>query len=196
MKNLIAIAFLLALFTTAASAQVQVNPKIGFNLYDISDDAGDFKVDGKSGFHLGVDFRIGESIYVQPGIHYYSLNTDFEGLINDDATNVIKDDVRANNIRIPLVLGAKFLNTDVLGLRAQVGGVGMIPFNIKDNDLLIGKDDYKAVNFGATVGAGVDIGRVTLDLNYDFGLTDSFDKDEINFSGKGNVLSLSLGFLF
>ncbi|MEL6719578.1 MAG: outer membrane beta-barrel protein, partial [Bacteroidota bacterium] len=89
------------------------------------------------------------------------------------------------------------INADKFKLRAHAGGVGLVPLNVNDNSFLITKSDYKSVNIGAVVGAGLDLGKLTLDLNYDFGLTDNFNEDAvIGLDGKGSIVSLSVGYVF
>jgi len=195
MRKLIGLAALLTLSVGILSAQVKVNPKIGVNAYDISAEDGNYEVNGKTGFHAGLDFRFGDKIYFQPGAHYYALRADFgeDGLIEEFLT----DDIALQTIRVPVLIGTSIINADAFALRAHIGGVGLFPLNVNDNSFLITKSDYKSVNLGAVVGAGLDLGKVTLDVNYDFGLTDNFNDDAvIDFNGKGNVLSVSLGYLF
>jgi hypothetical protein len=184
---LVSIGLVFGLVSTTV-AQVTINPKVGVNFYDISDTDGDFSTDGKTGFHGGVDVRIGDKIFIQPGLHYYALSADFQ---NDGLIDRIEDDVRLQNIRVPVMLGTSFLQTDQFKLRANVGLVGLFPLATNDN-LIFDADDYRNVNFGAAVGAGMDLGRLTLDIVYDFGLSDTFEESS-NFSGRGNILSLSVG---
>ncbi|MEM1328403.1 MAG: porin family protein [Bacteroidota bacterium] len=186
-KYLMSVALVFALVGTTF-AQLTINPKIGVNFYDISDTDGEIIPDGKTGFHGGVDFRIGDKVFVQPGIHYYALSADFQ---NDGLVDRIEDDVRLQNVRIPVLVGTSFLQTDQFKLRANIGLVGLFPIATNDN-LIFDADDYRNVNFGAATGVGMDLGRLTLDIMYDFGLTDTFE-DTSNFSGRGNVLSLSVG---
>jgi len=200
MKKLLAILTLTAFVCTTAFSQVQINPKIGYNIYDVSDEEGVFEADGQSGFNVGVDFRIGDAIYVQPGIHYYALNVDFEGIAedDDDLQDLVVDDVRRQTLRIPVVVGTSFFNSDNFGLRAFVGGAAFVPFDVDENNVFgISKEDYRPVNFGATVGVGLDLKRVTIDASYDFGLTDSIDDDStLDYNNKPNVFSITLGYLF
>lgn len=197
MRNLLLSCGLLFAFMSGAVAQdnFKINPKVGINFYDISDVSGDFDNDGRSGFHAGVDFRIGDKVYIQPGAHYYALKSDFtnEGIV-DEVIDELTDEVQLQTIRVPVMIGTSFLQNDVLGLRAQTGLVGLFPIGTSDNTIF-DNDDYRNTNFGAAVGLGIDISILTLDIIYDFGLTDSFE-DDANFSGKNNILSLSVGLAF
>lgn len=197
MRNILLSCGLLFAFMGSAIAQdnFKINPKVGVNFYDISDASGDFDNDGKSGFHAGVDFRIGDKVFIQPGAHYYSLKSNFTNLgIVDQVIDELTDDVQLQTVRIPVMVGSSFLQNDKFGLRAQVGLVGLFPIGTSDNTIF-DNDDYRNINFGAAAGLGMDIGIITLDLVYDFGLTDSFE-DNANFNGKGNILSLSVGLAF
>lgn len=195
MRKLLGLAVLLTFSVGILSAQVRLNPKIGLNAYDVSAEDGNYQIDGKTGFHAGLDLRIGDKVYFQPGAHYYALRADFgeDGVIE----NLLTDDIALQTVRVPVLIGTSIINADAFALRAHVGGVGLFPLNVNDNSFLITKSDYKSVNFGAVVGAGLDLGKLTVDINYDFGLTDNFNEDAvIDFNGKGNVLSVSLGYLF
>ncbi|MEM9887302.1 MAG: porin family protein [Bacteroidota bacterium] len=171
---------------------ITINPKAGINIYDISGEEGAFSSDGKAGFHLGLDVRIGDAIFLQPGVHYYALQAEF---VDEGPLDFIREDIRLQSIRVPLMLGTSFIQNDQFGLRAQVGVVGLFPLNVDDNDFLFDVDDYRNINFGAAAGLGMDIGIVTLDIVYDFGLTDTFNED-FDFNGKGNILTLSVGLAF
>jgi len=200
MRKLLGIITLLAFASTTAFSQVDINPKIGYNIYNVTDEEGVFEADGQSGFNVGVDFRIGEAIYVQPGIHYYAINVDFQGVEeeDDDLVDMVVDDVRRQSLRIPVVVGTSFFDRDNIDLRAFVGGAAFVPLEVDENNVFgIETDDYRDVNLGATIGVGLDLKRVTIDASYDFGLTDSIDDDSsLDYNNKPNVFSLSLGYLF
>ncbi|MEM9990803.1 MAG: porin family protein [Bacteroidota bacterium] len=197
MKQLIIMVLALCLCVGVSVAQdVSFSPKAGINYYDISEDElSEFTLDGQSGFHLGLDLRIGNKVYFQPGLHYYSLNTDFEGKdIGDLAQQIEAGEVRSESLRLPLVIGTSFLQTERINFRAQAGVTGLFLVNLEDNALLE-TGNFRNFSGGATFGLGMDIGIITLDIIYDIGLTDTFE-DSTNYEGRSNILSFSAGLLF
>lgn len=196
MRKIVLTLGLIAVTASFLMAQVAINPKVGINYYDISDESGEISTDGKGGFHLGLDLRFGDLFYIQPGLHYYSLDAEY---IDEGPLDFLTDDIRLQSIRIPVTLGTSFLrfNDGNVKLRAQAGIVGLFPLNVDDNDFLIDTDDFRTTTFGAVAGIGMDLGILTLDITYDFGMTDTFNNDSnIDFNGRGNILSFSVGLVF
>ena len=54
--------------------------------------------------------------------------------------------------------------------------------------------DIAGVDFGAMIGAGIDVGAFSLGVRYEFGLTNIPDEDD--FDGKNKTLSFVLGYTF
>lgn len=197
MKQVFITMLALCLFTSVSIAQdVSISPKVGVNFYDVSEDElSEFELDGQSGFHFGLDLRVGNKVYFQPGLHYYALNADFESKgLGDLVDQVVEGEINSESIRLPLLLGLSFLQTDKVQFRAQAGVTGLFLVNLDDNSLL-GTEEYRNFNAGATLGLGMDLGIITLDIIYDIGLTDSFEEGA-RYEGRGSILSFSAGLIF
>lgn len=175
-------------------AQVHFHPKIGLNSYQLQTNVDGFEFKPKSGFNLGVDFRIGDGFYIAPGVHYFALDADFEGIKEDIGNAPIMDNVKQEVVRFPLYVGVSLIDVSKFKLRVQGGGIASMPFKISENDFGFGKDDFKKARFSAGLGAGVDLGRLTLDVNYELGLQEVFSVAGIE--AKERVITASVGWLF
>ncbi|HEX2617178.1 MAG TPA: hypothetical protein VHL57_06525, partial [Flavobacteriales bacterium] len=62
---------LLALtIATAGQAQFHVNPQIGGTFVDLTDDPNGVTTKAAFGFQVGLDLRIGDRFYFQPGAYF------------------------------------------------------------------------------------------------------------------------------
>jgi hypothetical protein len=171
-------------------AQNGVNIKAGpvlvgdISLASLSDTAFHHK-----GYHIGVDVRIGPyGFYLSPGLHYYGIDigstNGFEYFAKSPKYHIIKG---------PLNLGYKMFITRKIKFRLKAGVDVNYVLLIDDNDLNIGYNNVNDAYFGINIGVGLDMNRVTLDFNFESGLTDVL-KDQVD--SKFNYLTLSLGFFF
>ena len=140
-------------------------------------------------YHVGVDARIGPfGFFLSPGLHYYAVDirstTGFDFLAQAPKYHIIKG---------PVNLGYKIFINRRVKLRVQ-GGVDVnYILLIDENPYGITFNDVNDIFVGLNVGTGLDVGRLTFDLNYESGLSnvmDGVDDTELSF------LSLSLGVFF
>ena len=105
-------------------------------------------------------------------------------------------------------IGYQFIDIPIIKMRANVGpvfyfAVGKAEYAMNGEDLPISTEGVtENMTMGAALNLGVDIWKLTLDINYSLGLTDVFD-DEIEFAGheidlgddtKQNIFTVTLGF--
>lgn len=184
------------LLTTIAYAQVKVNPKAGLNFSALTADGEIIESDGlRVGYNAGLDFRIGENenwFYFQPGLHYYSVGAKLVLNDNDNAAEV-RDIVAVNSIKLPLNGGLYLTGTDgALRVRLNAGMVPTILMGVEDNALFLGKEDFKTFGLGFNAGLGMDLTILTLDFNYEAGITEVFEAG----AGRNNIFSISAGLVF
>ena len=79
------------------------------------------------------------------------------------------------------------------GLRLYAGPTVTIVTSVADNDFGIVKDDYESTIWGGVLGAGVDVSTLTIDVNYEVGLSKVFKADD---DAKQSVLRGLVGFKF
>jgi hypothetical protein len=58
------------------------------------------------------------------------------------------------------------------------------------------KSDYKRLDFGITIGAGVEINAIQLGLSYNLGLANTSPDTEDGYKANNRVLALSVGYKF
>lgn len=203
MKKLILVAAL-ALTSGLLFGQVSVNPKGGINLSGINDQPDGVSTNNHVGFNVGLDLRLGEgTFFFQPGAFYYQYNQEFSVVQTAGLSNTLSRDIKVQSIKIPALLGIRVIEADLLGLRLNAGPAFNFPVKVsgEGTGFDIDRGDYKDIVVGGVVGAGVDLAFFTIDLNYEFGLSDyiDFDSEQNNFSSQSSrqyVVSLAFGVNF
>jgi len=179
---------------------VSLGVKVGYNASKLSTDLDLVKSSFKSGFQFGAYVRIGKKLYVQPELYYTT-----QGGVFTSNTQNWKQNVKIGSLDVPVLIGYKLINTDLLNLRILAGPVASFVVNksIADDGTSLGPitgGDLKSVNWAIDVGAGMDIWRFTFDLRYQIGLNDlvkevtDVQNNDWSFDSKNNVWVVSLGF--
>lgn len=190
-----------------------IGPKVGYQTARLSYQRDDIKAGFDNHFTVGLFGRIEiGGFYVQPealwfkSSNTFTLNTNLEHetLIGDITFPSGADmtfTLNAMNIQVPIFLGYKFdILGDFLAIRAQVGPT--LNFTIPQKTLLskaVGTSDAteidnetfdtKSIGFGLQGGLGVDVlRRITLDVNYNFGISKLFGANLINNTEWGQYI--------
>lgn len=189
-----------------------IGPKIGYQAQTLSLKKADIEREFKNSFTAGVFGRLTiKNFIIQPELLYFKtgkvINFDFQELRPSLTLN-------QSNLALPILLGYQFFDAKLLKIRGNVGPVMYFVVG-QDKDDLKGLEpeaveDLKAKNmtWGAMLNVGIDVWRLTLDINYSFGLTNLFKKDSITlynpFTGdpgtfdfddaKQNIFTVTLGF--
>ncbi|PJJ84827.1 porin family protein [Mucilaginibacter auburnensis] len=171
----------------SASAQIlpkfQFGVKGGVNLTSLSK-TGTFSSDNRAGYLGGVWARIGAlGFNVQPEAYVTSKNVVVDGSA-----------AKFTSLDVPVLFGGK---VGALGFGARFYTGPLFSFAInKDQNFSAAasnasKLNYKDQNFAWTLGAGLDIQKISVDLRYEKGLSSqSYDAG----STKINLFNLSLGY--
>jgi len=192
MKKLIIL--LILLFTAIDNfGQFSLGPKIGYTTSKLSTDLDSIQESFKSNFQIGVFFRFGKKLYIQPEIYYATSG----GTLKIEGTD-LKETIKMKNLGIPVLVGFKLINAKVVNLRIMAGPAAnfILDKTVEFDDLIehpIQDSDLKNVAWGMDVGAGVDVFFLTLDIRYEFGLNNIYsgaDSQKI----KSNLFVVSLGF--
>lgn len=192
MKKLIFSFMVVFLSMGVLQAQKNVNLLVGLNGTSLEYQQGNNFFEDKLhlGWHAGVNFRFGDRLYFQPGLMFYSTNI---SVSNSSATiDDIFENRSINILKLPLAVGLDVLRLDWINLRAYAGGTLNTVLSVEKN-FFLQKSHFNSFYYNALLGVGVDLGPVTVDVNYEPGLSDMIkDVDKT----KGSVVSLSVGIAF
>lgn len=211
MKKYFLLALLgIAVLAVKAQSPVSLGIKAGYASSKISTNVSDIKTDIKNGFVAGafVRFKL-KKWYLQPEAYFAAkggeLSYDMSQIDPNSPQTAITQKVNLQTIDVPVLLGYKLIDPPMMNLRIHGGPVASLVLN-KDISITTDGVDTPSGDFeetlkdaiwGAQVGAGVDFLVFTLDVRYEFGLSNIYDKPE-NATGnleeyKTNVFLVSLG---
>ena len=204
-KTFLLIAALLMMGSAAFAGggfDIAIGPKVGYQTARLSYQKADIKSSFSNHFTAGLFGRVTLGrLYVQPEVLYFKTSNIFEGHVTGvESDNLFNLPTGANvnltlnqmNLQVPVMVGINILDLDLVTLRAQAGPTAN--FVLKSQTIydktytLDGQQseiantttdqdfDTKAISWGIQAGLGVDVlKRITLDINYNFGLSKMFD---------------------
>jgi hypothetical protein len=195
MKKLI-ILFIVLFAALDNNAQFTFGPKIGYNTSKLSTDLDSISESIKSNFQIGAFARFGKKLYLQPEIFYATSG----GTLKREGTT-LKEDVKINNLSIPVLVGFKIINAKVINLRVMAGPVAnfILGTKVTADELVtdpLQDSDFKKASWGMDLGAGVDVFFLTLDVRYEWGLNNIYNVPDggTDQTLKSNLFIVSLGF--
>ena len=155
----------------------------------------DFTSPAKSGFDIGAFLRLGgKRLYIQPEVLYCQQNS-------QSSTGSVTQTLNLKTIQVPFLLGFKILNLKVASLRAFTGPA--MSYVLKSSNVELNLPNFDPSNFKNNIwnwqlGAGIDILKLTFDVRYEWGLSNTSDGNisNIGFVNKGKALTFSVGFKF
>jgi hypothetical protein len=197
MKKSLILTITLSLLAIVGMAQLELKPAIGFNaarfdsnpVFNTNDTN---TTTGKAGYQFGASLMIGRKLYVEPGVFYLKLDQDMA----PENTEKSAFTYGAEFVRIPVNFGFQFIgsSSSFAALRIYLGPSLLIPVGIKDNDYTLAKADVTSPQFDISVGAGLNIWFLFLDVSYGWGLTPQFTEDPIE--AKMQAFYANIGFRF
>lgn len=173
-------------------AQFTFNPQIGVNASRLTTDPAGTEREARVGYQLGFNLRLGEGkFYFQPGVKWHRVGTALKSKSQLDDNFNFEDNVDVNSVQIPALVGLRIINTKLLGLRANAGVALSLVTSVNDNAFGLKKEDYQEKIWGGIFGIGVDLLIITVDLNYELGLSKVFENAS---EAKNNVWRFEAGF--
>ncbi|MDQ8005230.1 MAG: porin family protein [Pedobacter sp.] len=171
MKRITLVAFLVS-STFFAFGQVlpsfQFGLKGGFNLSKFSTE-NTFASDNKAGYYGGIWTRIGAAgIHLQPELYLSGKNTTLKNNAG------LENDVKFTSLDVPVLIGTK-IGAAGIGFRLNTGPVASFilskeqTFEDAASDIFAGK--FKDQAFAWQFGTGLDVGKLSVDLRYEMGLS-------------------------
>jgi opacity protein-like surface antigen len=202
-KTFLLIAALLMMGSAAFAGggfDIAIGPKVGYQTAKLSYQKADIKSSFSNHFTAGLFGRVTIGrLYVQPEVLYFKTSNIFEGHVTGvESDNLFNLPTGANvnltlnqmNLQVPIMVGINILDLDIVTLRAQAGPTANFVLNSKTLvDYNINGEqapqqeatnekgfDTKSISWGVQAGLGVDVlKRITLDINYNFGVSKMFD---------------------
>lgn len=185
---------------------IAIGPKVGYQTAKLSYKKADIKDGFSNHFTAGIFSRVTFGrLYVQPELMYFKTSNVFDvRFTGTDSDNIFNIPTGANvnltlnqaNLQLPILVGVKIIDLDVVSVRGHVGPTAN--FVLKSKTLVDysysatgdGTEQHgqstseknetfntKSITWGAQVGVGVDVlKRITLDINYNFGLSKVFEQ--------------------
>jgi hypothetical protein len=180
-----------------------IGPKVGFQTASLSYQKADIKAGFSNHFTAGIFGRVTIGrVYVQPEVLYFKTSNVFDAHVigveeNENLFNLptganVNLTLNQMNLQVPILVGFNVIDLDVVTLRAQVGPTANFVLQSKTlydqtytlegqtaeiaNTTTDEKFNPKSISWGVQAGLGVDVlKRITLDINYNFGLSKMFD---------------------
>lgn len=192
MKKLILATCLMVITSAGAFAQFHLGLKGGLNYNTIKAQDNQFDESGVLGYQIGAWARIGKSFYLQPEAYIGTKGSNIKFQVGN-TTATAEEKQKFTTLDVPLLLGTR-IGGDKLNVRLMAGP--SFQFLLDDNSSAFSQasnpDFYKYKDFvtNAQIGAGVDLGNLSVDLRYETSLQDINKND----GQKQSLLHLSLGF--
>jgi hypothetical protein len=202
MKKTILISAFVLLGSVIMAQGIHFGPKIGYTTNKLSSDKSDIKTDLKSNFLFGAFVRIGDKVYLQPEINYYTSGSVFKRSAIGSISPV-EDEITLKNIQIPLYVGVSLVDLKLANVRAMAGPTATLILDKEVKPLqsfgLIKDADIGDFQWGFQFGLGVDVLMLTLDIQYFIGLNkligeiNDLDGNKIKLDSRPSGFMVSLG---
>lgn len=199
-KTFLCLAMLLMFGGSVFAQDLDLGIKVGYQTPNLSYQKADIKAGFQNHLTFGIFGRVELGmLYVQPEVLYFKTDNVFsldmantsEGWLPQEQVTFTLNEA---NLQVPILIGIKALDLGVATLRAQVGPTANFTlasqtlfdktFTLTNNngeEVSVGDDgadlfDTKSIAWGMQAGIGADIlGKITLDINYNFGLSKVFN---------------------
>ena len=215
---------------------IAIGPKVGYQTTTLSYDKAQIKSDFADHFTFGLFGRVTVGrLYVQPEVLYFKTSNIFDanviGVENQNLFNLpyganVNLTLNQANLQVPLMIGVNIIDLDLITLRAQVGPTANFvlksttlydqTYTLNGEQHTLNQQDAnteqdfnpKDIAWGLQAGVGIDLlKRFTLDVNYNFGMSQVFENlnetplgETFNFSNldntKQNMFIVTLGIKF
>lgn len=196
MKKIVLI-MLILISPMALYSKFNAGIDVGYNATQLNANLDDVNSNLKSGLQVGVFARFGDSFFIQPELLYASRGgfTEFQNEIFEQFGK--GTELHTGIFQIPVMLGVKILDGDLLGANIQAGPV----MSLIASKGLAGVSDvftqegFEDFSWGVQVGGGIDFMSFSLNVRYEYAMSDiykgSFDGNTL--SAKANTFLVTIG---
>lgn len=167
----------------------------GPNVSKYSSDQDSLDSKARVGYQLGVYVRGGGRLFGQLGVEYVGVSSKLYSKDDKGSTlNQISSTINTHYVQIPLQIGFRPAMTQSkrTGIRIQAGAELSYLLDADKNDFKLTDRDYNKTVVNLLGGIGFDLGLVTLDVSYHYGIKDVYKEE----NAKLRMVSASLGFKF
>lgn len=182
-KTCLTLAFLaIAIFSFGGIFDLGIKAGLNSSKLTFNQSAQDIISDAKGGYEVGAFLRTGgKRLYFQPEILWVEKNTS----ANDQQAKI-------RTVQVPLLAGLRFLNLKVVSFHLNTGPAISFSPDVTLNDVKHTLTEKSAWSW--KLGAGVDILIFSLNLRYDWGLTDlNVENVQKTVLKDGKAFTVSLG---
>jgi hypothetical protein len=153
----------------------------------------------RTGWQAGIYGRSGGTLFGQIGLEYRNSTSNLvrSGSVIGNPTSTtattgaeVRDQINQHFLAIPAYVGVRI--GALAGLRLQAGAELSSMVAIGDNNFELGRDDVNRTILNGLLGAGINLGPVTLDAVYNHGLQNVFD----GVDTKRRMWQFNVGFRF
>jgi len=200
--------FVLALFISGVTfGQFNFGIKGAVTMNKLTTDLDDWEDALKTSFQLGAFVRLGKKFHLQPEGYITLKNGEFNFV--DDNGTLLTSSVKLTTLDVPLLIGYQIFKVAGTKFRVQAGPLASFVLNtnydityegIDPDEEITMEEAFKKTNWGLQLGGGIDFLFLTLDVRYEFGLSNLWDDPnledivvELPDSYKNNVFFVSLG---
>ncbi len=163
--------------SVAASAQLEIRPFVGANFSGVNNTPSGLVTESKFGYQVGGGLLFGDRVYLNPSIAYFSRKTEYR--TNSSLLPELTFEQEVNGVIIPVLVGIHVVDPEtdpIANLRIFAGPSFMFLSKTEYDDGEFNENiDWNDSQWGAQVGAGVDVSIFFVDVGYEFGLTNSHD---------------------
>ncbi|MEG0795502.1 MAG: porin family protein [Odoribacter sp.] len=122
------------------------------------------KSEGRAGYMIGAFMRVNlGGIYLEPSLNFVHKTSLVKTITEENGR------LKINSFDIPLMVGLNVLDLSILKLRAYAGPVMSFPGKIKHSLPVLPDLDSDKVMWNGKIGAGVDVWKLTFDIDYEKG---------------------------
>jgi hypothetical protein len=173
-----------------AQSFFSMGPKAGFTTTTLTTDKHHIKEAFAANLHGGIFMRLGNKVYLQPE----AIFTTKGGIFSQNDFFQARE-IELSAVEIPLLIGAKVIDLKAANLRIMLGpSMSFIvdkDIIMRDNIERIDADKIKDAMWGIQGGIGMDVLMLTLDVRYEFGLSNLSDIEGVEI--RNSLFNVSMG---
>ncbi|MBL7962592.1 MAG: outer membrane beta-barrel protein [Flavobacteriales bacterium] len=186
-------------------AQLQFNPQLGVTFQQLTNAPERATYKANAGWILGMDVRIGDTFFLQPGAFFGRNATTVTQQITSGSgsgtVTTIEDDIIRTYLKLRVLGGWKLINGDAFKLRLAVGPSYdmLLSVDNTNEDISYNQEAYFANgSFNLEAGLGMDIAFFTVEPGVAFGLTQVYNDNILvkDIDSKYLTFYLTVGLVF